>query len=76
MIIAEAKEKSMVYTEATKQDFERVVRIECILKDSKVHLERRVEGRFFNIYRKDKVKGDKLLISYDTLEKEITVNYL
>lgn len=75
MIIEHESHDRIIYSNATMEDFERAVRTCRFLTVMQTWLERKVEGECINIYWKASQEQDELLVSYNTVEKELTVIY-
>lgn len=75
MIIEHEKDGTIIYSNATMEDFERAARSCRMLAIMHTRLERVVEGDCINIYWKATGETDELLVSYNVVEQELTVIY-
>lgn len=75
MIIEFESNDRIIYSSASRLDFERAVETCQMFNIMHTWIERVVEGECLNIYWKASGQPDELLISYNTVEQELTVIY-
>lgn len=75
MIIEHEAADHIIYSNATRFDFERAVKACQTLGVLHTWLERVVEGECINLYWKASGQPDELLLSYNTVEQELTEIY-